>query len=180
MALALTELCGPQLKMASKGMVQCQPCQRFDHTHTPKQQLRTSVCCFWRDIFGVITPLQGGCLDAAVAKRAERKFNEKGGVTTVVPPRKRLHLGASREQKIDFVGTKSSGGVVSAWRLPQQPKNVPLTRLGVSTEGSFCDQPSFEGLAAADWKSAGQSRLPGKGSRVLSANCAQHFSATLD
>jgi hypothetical protein len=67
-------------------------------------------------------------LDAAVAKRAEEKFIEKGGVTTLVPQPKRLYLGAYREQKIDIVGTRSSGGVVSAGFLPQQPKNAPLTR----------------------------------------------------
>jgi hypothetical protein len=78
-------------------------------------------------LFEAMRPPQGGCLDSAVAKRAEGKFIEKGGVTTLVPRPKRLYLGASREQKIDFVGTKS-GGVVSAGLLPQQPKNAPLTR----------------------------------------------------
>lgn len=72
------------------------------------------------------TPLQGGCLDAAVAKRAEGKFIEKGGVTTLVPPPKQLHLGAFREQKIDFVGTKSSSGVVSGVSRASAPATKTL------------------------------------------------------
>lgn len=87
-------------------------------THTRAETTATNLglLLLARELWGeYTTPIW--CLDAAVAKRAEGKFSEKVGITTLVLRPKQLYLGTSREQKIDFVGTELSGGVLSAGLL---------------------------------------------------------------
>jgi hypothetical protein len=55
MVHAVTELCGLQLKVASKGMVQCQPCQRFSHTHSETATMNLGVLLLARHLWGEYT-----------------------------------------------------------------------------------------------------------------------------
>ena len=59
MARALTELCGPRLKVgeytASKGVVQYQPCQRFGHTSAETAATNLGVLLLARHLWGDYT-----------------------------------------------------------------------------------------------------------------------------
>jgi hypothetical protein len=179
MARALTELCGPQLKVASKGMVQCQPCHRFSHIRTETAATNLSVLLLARHLWGDYTTSRW-LLRCCGCKASRRKIHREGwhnnsGMAAKAAALRRLPW---TEDRFCWNQVVQWGGVGRA--STSATKKLASNPVRGLHRRQFLWPAVLEGLAAADWKSAGQSRLPGKGGHVLSANCAQHFSATLN
>lgn len=81
MARAVTELCGPRLKVglytASKGMMQCQPRQRFGHTRAKNTATNLGVLLLTRHLWGDYTTPRW-LLGCCGCKASRRKIHREG------------------------------------------------------------------------------------------------------